>query len=360
MMVILHLAEYASGGVATYLRTLINLQLRNPDIDRIILMISDTKSEDFIFHSSKVRVIRYRYTRGVCGIIRLLHLWPMIKSFNPNVVHLHSTFAGLLRIRLLLTPRRNRIGVVYCSHGWSFNQHISSTTKRLYMAVERLLSHVGYIINISASEETSAKLAGISTNNMVMIYNTIEFSPASQVRHQAHPGIKYLFVGRFDPQKGLDVLLNAFSRLPNSYELLIVGGSVLKEYSDVNIPDQENIHQLGWLNHEQVSQQMQRVDAVIVPSRWEGFGLVALEAMSNKTAVIASKVGGLTEIVQPMETGLLVSPDSSNALYEAMKKVSKDGLEQMGRAGRLRLEEKFNPKQMEDKVYQLYVASVKG
>ncbi|TGD17402.1 glycosyltransferase [Levilactobacillus suantsaiihabitans] len=357
-MIVLYLGEYAAGGVATYLRTLIDMQEKNPKIEKIILMVSDFKSEQFQFESDKVQVIRYRYKRGLHGIFTILHQWPTILKVKPDIVHLHSTFAGLIRVRALLSFKHLHFGIVYCAHGWAFNQRVSALSKDVYIAVERVLSRVGYIINISQDEQDSAVRAGISENHMVMIHNAIQYSKMPR-KHSAHQGTKFLFIGRFDRQKGLDVLLSAFQRLPRKYELSIAGGSILDDDKKTYLSNRRNVNYLGWLSREQIANQLLQSDALIVPSRWEGFGLVALEAMANSTAVIASKVGGLPEIVVQELTGILVPPEDPNALYQVLSSVTKEELETMGRAGRQRIERLFNPQKMERQVFDVYNAEFK-
>lgn len=125
------------------------------------------------------------------------------------------------------------------------------------------------------------------------------------------------------------------------------------------LSNRRNVNYLGWLSREQIANQLLQSDALIVPSRWEGFGLVALEAMANSTAVIASKVGGLPEIVVQELTGILVPPEDPNALYQVLSSVTKEELETMGRAGRQRIERLFNPQKMERQVFDVYNAEFK-
>ena len=85
-MFVVHFAEYASGGVATYIRLLINNQANDSEIKKIVLVISDKNSEDFYFDSEKVVVERYKYSRGFVGlfvlVMQLLMGWVPI-VFNP-------------------------------------------------------------------------------------------------------------------------------------------------------------------------------------------------------------------------------------------------------------------------------------
>jgi D-inositol-3-phosphate glycosyltransferase len=125
-----------------------------------------------------------------------------------------------------------------------------------------------------------------------------------------------LFVGRIEPLKGLDILINAVAQLgeESDFYVLIVGGdrrsrqqvSRLQEMaSDLGIG--ERVCFLGAVDHEQLPLYYNAADVCVVPSYYESFGLVALEAMACGTPVVASRVGGLTGTVRDGETGYLIS-----------------------------------------------------
>jgi D-inositol-3-phosphate glycosyltransferase len=125
-----------------------------------------------------------------------------------------------------------------------------------------------------------------------------------------------LFVGRIEPLKGIDILINAAAQLgeESDFHVLIVGGdrrsrqqvSQLQELaSDLGIG--ERVWFLGAVDHEQLPLYYNAADVCVVPSYYESFGLVALEAMACGTPVVASRVGGLTGTVRDGETGYLIS-----------------------------------------------------
>jgi D-inositol-3-phosphate glycosyltransferase len=125
-----------------------------------------------------------------------------------------------------------------------------------------------------------------------------------------------LFVGRIEPLKGIDILINAVAQLgeESDFYVLIVGGdrrsrrqvSHLQELaSDLGVG--ERVCFLGAVDHEQLPLYYNAADVCVVPSYYESFGLVALEAMACGTPVVASRVGGLTGTVRDGETGYLIS-----------------------------------------------------
>ena len=97
-----------------------------------------------------------------------------IKKIKPDIIHVHSTWAGVLvRVPYLFLPKKN-IRIVYSSHGWSFLMDVSNYKKRFYVFVEKILLGVtDKIINISSYEQKQAVENGFNKNFMAMIYNGV-------------------------------------------------------------------------------------------------------------------------------------------------------------------------------------------
>jgi glycosyltransferase involved in cell wall biosynthesis len=167
-----------------------------------------------------------------------------------------------------------------------------------------------------------------------------------------------LFVGRFDYQKGIDILLKLFTTraFPN-IELILIGDNVLNK-DKFNIPP--SVQHLGWLESAEIEKYYKLCDAVIIPSRWEGFGLVALEAMKNKKAVIASNVAALPEIVVNEVTGILFEIDKPDELYSILLSLDKKKLSQMGEKGYKRYKENFTADIMNFNILESYKQLLKN
>lgn len=123
-----------------------------------------------------------------------------------------------------------------------------------------------------------------------------------------------LFVGRLVEQKGVEYLLRAFSYVHQKFpevRLKIIGHGEFAEWLErlsANLTLSSHVEFLKWVPHEQLASLYQRARLVVVPSVFEPFGMVALEAMACKRPVVASRIGGLKEIVQHGKTGFLVHP----------------------------------------------------
>ena len=240
-------------------------------------------------------------------------------TFRPHVVHLHSTFAGVLgRILLLLLWPIVRPRIIYTPHAWAFIMDGSPTRKTLYARIEKLLYPLTHkIICVSKYEAAEAARHGLPTHNTVVIYNGTPTITATGIPNPYNPGkLNLLFVGRLDFAKGFDVLLDAMQRLQKNpaaahIHLTVIGEAV---ESKAKPPQRPNITYTGWLSPEKLMPFYAHATVVAVPSRWEGFAMVPLEAMSHGTPVVASNVGSLPEVVIPNHTGLLFTPGDSSEL----------------------------------------------
>lgn len=170
--------------------------------------------------------------------------------------------------------------------------------------------------------------------------------------------INLLFVGRFDEQKGIDILLNVFKDHEAQLQhinLILIGGFVLdRDKEEITIPKQ--VTYLGWKKTNVIDFYFAQVDGVIIPSRWEGFGLVAIEAMKNRKAVIASNRGALPEIIDDKQTGIIFDISNAKELLSCLMNLDKKKLRNMGIKGREKYINNYTANQMNKKILECYKA----
>jgi glycosyltransferase involved in cell wall biosynthesis len=210
---------------------------------------------------------------------------------------------------------------------------VSLPVKKLYTCVERFLARrTDALVSISFSELDAAVKANVVAPLHRVIYHGVpprkEHSPVP-VSVDANRA-NFVFIGRFDRQKGLDLLLDAFAdpRL-NHVDLWLIGGTTLGHR--YIIPDQPNIKLIGWVANAHIDDYIRCFDAVIVPSRWEGFGLIALEAMRNGKPVLASRTGGLAELLIDRVNGRLFNPGDVEDLIRVLLEMSQSEIVRMGK-----------------------------
>ena len=164
--------------------------------------------------------------------------------------------------------------------------------------------------------------------------------------------INLLFVGRLDKQKGLDIFLDVYNKYEfKNMHLYVIGTSVL----DNTIPkNTDKITYLGWVDSKEIDVYYQKCDVVIMPSRWEGFGLVAIEAMRNSKPIIVSNRGALPEIIEDNITGYIFDMDNLVSLKNILMKLDKVILYELGKNARKCYLEKFVDEIMIKNIYLLY------
>jgi len=339
-MRILHIAESVKGGCGTYLNQIVPCQLADPETAELRVIVPEAHRTQMDAIPEDILRCFASHGRSIGAMMALSQtIRAEVRDFRPDVIHLHSSFAGLVgRIILRTIPTRPRI--IYCAHGWGFDIQGSAVKQKVAATVERILApFADTIVAISDYERQRGIDIGIAPHRIVTVANGVaDLGPPSP------PAVgnprRILFIGRLDKQKGFDTLIEAVRPLDGKVALGVVGASVVGDQSPIaDRPD--NVTPLGWMNEAQIQRELASAMLVAVPSRWEGFGLVALEAMRAGRAVIASKVGGLPEVVEDGVTGLLIPPDDPVALRSALIELSDDALIAMGAAGRARFLDGF-------------------
>lgn len=359
---ILHIGEYVVGGMATYLNEVITYQRQHFDVYLLMSAFNSASSFDL----DPDHILQYKYKRHPKHFLSAMwQIHRTIRKLQPDIIHIHSSFAGLL-VRSLFFVRPRRARIFYCSHGWAFLMDTKPIYKKGYLFIEKLMSYkTDVIINISKHELESSIQLGLSASKSKLVYNGVREREGNNLiplnEADIEPDlVQLLFVGRYDRQKGLDVLLQTLNENPeiqNYIRLYVIGDSVI-ENNNWNFPD--NVIRLGWVNNADIDRYYQQCDAVIMPSRWEGFGLVAVEAMKNRKPVIASRRGALPELVEHGESGYLFDIEHSHELLHILMHLNKDELKKMGEAGYALYKEKFSAERMNEEIVSLYYHAYAG
>jgi glycosyltransferase involved in cell wall biosynthesis len=247
------------------------------------------------------------------------------------------------------------------------------------LAVEKAcLETVDRVIATSPQEEEHMRSL-VSTQGQIQIipcgtdverFGNIERSVAREKLGIAPETKVVFYVGRFDRRKGIETLVRAVAKssLRNQADLkLIIGGGSRPGHSDGIERDRIEgiVAELGLtdltifpgrLDDTDLAIYYAAADVCVVPSHYEPFGLVAIEAMACRTPVVASNVGGLQFTVVPEKTGLLVPPQDEVAFAQAIDRILNNPVwrDQLGQAGRERVENIFSWNGVASKLSQLY------
>lgn len=281
----------------------------------------------------------------------------LIHDFQPDIVHAHMIHANIF-------ARINRIGCaipkLICT------AHNSNEGGRLRMIAYRLTNFLSDF-NSNVSQEATESLiskGAFNKNNLTTVYNGIDLSKFKSFKSEKkNDEIIVLSVGRFNEQKDYPNLFKVIKILKDKnliekVKFYIAGDGELRSELEqlikvLNISD--NVTLLGI--RSDIPELMNQAHFFVLPSKFEGFGLVVAEAMACGAYVIATNSGGVAEVMG--DTGILVPPKNSEALAQALgiaiKKTQLEVKENNLKA-RKRVEELFSLETSVNKWLALYEA----
>ncbi|MCU4614789.1 glycosyltransferase [Acinetobacter lwoffii] len=364
-MIVLHAAETIKGGVATVINSLVDYQVEQTEIDQVICLVPSDQVDNLI-RPCELQVFQFqRKGRSILGMLTFFFSFlKLIIQKKPDVIHLHSSFAGLMgRIAILLSGRKRKTKVIYCPHAFGFLMQTSPIKKRIYSIAELFLANfTDKIICVSQSEYDSAVKAGFKKSKLVVIHNGVQIKSKSNTftaNNKTH--YKLLFVGRFDYQKGIDILSKAIELLAKEdinifYEFTLIGEAVNSE-DQIQFKDSKNIkiNELGWLKPHQLEEQYLNHDALVIPSRWEGFAMVPLEAMSYGLPIIASDIDAFKEIENHELPYMNYFKLNSNDLYLTLVNIKNIDLKMCSSNGLQTFKKRYTINSSNEKVFLQYI-----
>jgi glycosyltransferase involved in cell wall biosynthesis len=361
---VLHISQPTSEGVARCIEYLAHWQV---DLGwNVFLACPATGELPVRARSSGVNVCRWDATRdplrGLLGELRGLRA--IISAVQPDVVHLHSSKAGLIG-RMV----HHRGVVVFHPNGWSFHA-VSGRTRSTAATWERFAARrTDAVICVSESERRLADALAIR-GNLVVIPNGIDVStitrPTKHDRLSArrrlgmNAGHAAVCVGRICRQKGQDVLLDAWrtvrSAVPDA-EVFMVGDGPDRERLERAAPP--GVRFVGYSTD--VPAWLVAADLVVLPSRWEGDSFATLEALAHVRPVIMTDVSGAREIIGN-DAGAVVDVEDSVSLAREIIARFRDPSRCVfeGRTGRTRVETERNPRAATSAVVDLYRSLLVG
>jgi glycosyltransferase involved in cell wall biosynthesis len=303
-----------------------------------------------------------RLPAPAADLAALMILVGLMRRERFAVVHCHSTKAGLLG---RLAGRLARVPViVFTVHGWPFAQGESAIVRIAATWAERLAARAASAVVCVAehARDEARRMRIARPGQLHVIYNGIDPSrwrvdrPAPEAGAEARP-CTVVTVHRLAGQKDPFTLLEAWRRIDPRHRLEMIGDGPLRPQVEARIAR----HALGGRvtllgARPDIEARLRRADIFTLSSRWEGLPFVIIEAMMSGLPVVASRVGGVAELVDHGVTGLLVPPGDPEELAAALEGLLRDPLRRhaMGEAGQRRAFERFTEAEMVDRTAGLY------
>jgi glycosyltransferase involved in cell wall biosynthesis len=305
-----------------------------------------------------------------------LRLYRFIKRHRPDIVHTHCIKSNILAV---FAAALARVPVI-CGEELTLTDlrgagvtHLKRTLLQRPLAKTAMRICDRFIFNSQAvredwvGEQPDPKFVVLHSPFDVDKYLDA-INAGSERNPRAGPTIG--FIGRLTEPKGLQILLDAMAlirdRVP-AVQLVCVGEGPMEASLKASAEElhlERNVHFVGFQSN--VFECLKEMDVLALPSRTEGFGKAALEAMAMGVPVIATAVGGLRELVVDGETGTLVPYGDPGKLAEAIVDLLTDNQRrlEMGRKGQERAFTMFHParytRALEDLYLQLYSDKVRS
>ncbi len=281
----------------------------------------------------------------------------MVQSFlskKADIIHTHSygyfqNHAGWIRERFQSTPW---VITPHFHPSWSmWGGAKRKTLREFYDTVigKGTLESADLITCVSKHErDMLVSEIGIDEDNIKIIYNGINWNdwqilPDKNIFRKQYPDISekfVLFAGRLATNKGLSDLISAMDLVNQKAVDLVITGADMglgKQLEKEALEKGVRMHRLGHIDDETYRSVLAAAEMLVLPSEYEAFGIVLLEAAAAETAVIGTNVGGIPEAMSPGNNGLIVEYNDVDNLSKSIATLLDDSkmCNEMGKAGRL-------------------------
>ena len=308
----------------------------------------------------KVKIFQKKTKLGL-GV--LWHIFKYLQEIKPQIVHTHL-FAGDTWGRIAAILARVPI-IITTEHNLNLNE--SWLKKKIKLVLSWFTDN---IIAVSRGvKDYSVEIEKINPKKIAIIYNGIDlkkFSFRGYKPIELDKKINAVVIARLEEQKGHKYLLDAMPKICPKYPnfiLNIIGiGSLM-----IDLKNQ--VERLGinnkvvfWEQQLEIEKILSQMDLFILPSVWEGLGIVILEAQAVGVPVLAAEVGGIKEIVINKQTGLLFPAKNSEAIFNSVDLLisNPEIAKNLITNAQKQVTERFSLEQMVNDYQNLYIELIKG
>lgn len=259
----------------------------------------------------------------------------IIRDVQPDAMHAHWLIPGGFITSKAM--KKSKIPLFVSMHGTDvFLVRKRKAAQRIAKKIFQK-SQKNHFVSMALQESIESSCQRKKNSNDLLLPMFFDFERFANI-HREPDSKKILFVGRLMSVKGIDVLIEAFSHLQSTigadgWTLDIVGDGPMREElleltKERNVSGQVTFH--GTLDREEVVKMYGASEIFVLPSKTtpsgekEGLGVVLLEAMMSKVAVIGTDCGGIPEVITHQQTGLLIQQNDVEALSKAMQHLIED------------------------------------
>ncbi|BBX66125.1 glycogen synthase [Mycobacterium saskatchewanense] len=293
------------------------------------------------------------------------------RPWRPDVVHAHDWLVAHPAIALAQFYDVPVVSTIHATEAGRHSGWVSGPISRQVHALESwLVRESDSLITCSASmADEVTELFGPGLAGITVIRNGIDAARWTFAARRPRTGpAELLYLGRLEYEKGVHDAIAALPRIRRTHPgtmLTIAGEGTQQEW----LVEQARKHKVlkatrfvGHLDHAELLAVLHRADAAVLPSHYEPFGIVALEAAAAGTPLVTSNIGGLGEAVIDGHTGVSCPPRDVSALASAVRRVldDPDAAQRRARAARQRLTSAFDWQTVAAETAQVYLAAKRG
>lgn len=279
----------------------------------------------------------------------LFELRKLIKKFNPDIIHLHSSKAGVLG---RLATKKYQKKIIYTIHGFDSVR----LKHRIFLSLERILQKAcAFIVPVSEYDKNNLRKEKI-IHNVYTIHNGVAISNIHNECPFDRKAYKktIMTIARISKQKRFDMFLEIAARAEmREYLFVWIGASAKKSIKEIKTAYEvpANVILLG--DYPNASSLIKYCDLFVLFSNYEGLPISVIEAMANEKAIVASDVGALSELLDSSNGALVKNTDDA---ISAIQKILSDNvlLQSMEKASLQKYKDFFTLEKMWEKYKRLY------
>ena len=310
---ILHLINSMDPGGA---ENLLKFQIPYFDKNRFDIHVGYLRGEGSLLRDkNNIKIIDFS-KNGRFTFSSIFKIRKYVKNQNIVIIHGHLIHSSI--ISKLISFTDNKIKSIVTRH----YAHASKANRLINKIENYLLPYHDKIICISKYVRNYLINMGIKNKKLKVIYNGINLDLYKNLESTKSKYFTIGTIGRLDTQKGIDTLLESFKQIiityPNTKLEIIGDGPLKKEYMNLSLKLglENNVTFVGYIQPNEVRLKAASWDLFILASRWEGFGMVLIEAGAMGLPVIATNVEAIPEIIIDNYNGFLVNPDSPKEISD--------------------------------------------
>ena len=351
------------GGTEKYILNI----LENINFNKYNIHICTRKDSKFSkklkeIENENINLLELEFSKKhILNAIKILKKY--INKCNIKVIHSNGITSDL--ISNLCRKKNGNIKIISTVHGFSNFDRMnrSYVERKTFEILEKILfKYNDYYIAVSNSIKNYLINKGLNESKINLIYHSIKINDENTYTCLNTNDKEFIIgsVGRLEEVKGYDILINAVKLLKDDgyiIKCILVGEGKEKIYLEklsLELGVRDNIVFEGFKNN--VDFEIKKMDIYIQPSRQESFGISILEAMNNCKPIVATRVGGIVEIIDDEVNGILFELEDKYGLYRKIKGIIENPLqaEKLAIEGKSKLVKDFSINKFISKLEEIY------